>query len=101
MPALHHFGLDKVLFPKISSMRMQYLSWSKSNAAARIKLAADGGVVDGDERKDFFSYLLKAKDPETGEGFTMEELWGENNLMIIAGSCSSYGCFAMIRVVRN
>ena len=40
-------------------------------------------VVD---RKDFFYYLLNAKDPETGKGFSMDELWGESNLLIIAGS---------------
>lgn len=38
------------------------------------------------DRKDFFYYLLNAKDPETGKGFTMDELWGESNLLIIAGS---------------
>jgi cytochrome P450 len=38
------------------------------------------------DRKDFFYYLLKAKDPETGAGFGLPELWGESNLLIIAGS---------------
>lgn len=46
----------------------------------RTKLGVD---VD---RKDFFFYLLNAKDPETGKGFSMDELWGESNLLIIAGS---------------
>jgi hypothetical protein len=26
-------------------------------------------------RRDIFSFLLHAKDPETGEGFPMAELW--------------------------
>jgi cytochrome P450 len=38
------------------------------------------------DRKDFFYYLLNAKDPETGKGFNNDELWGESNLFIIAGS---------------
>ena len=38
------------------------------------------------DRKDFFYYLLNARDPETGKGFTTPELWGESNLLIIAGS---------------
>ena len=80
MPPLHKYGVDRIFFPKVNSGRMRYLAWSKGNAAARIKLGPDSGG-----RKDFFSYLLKARDPETGEGFGMQELWGEANLMIVAG----------------
>ena len=36
-------------------------------------------------RKDIFHHLLHAKDPETGEGFSQRELWGESNTLIIAG----------------
>jgi cytochrome P450 len=56
------------------------MQYSKAQAMERTKLGLD---VD---RKDFFYYLLNAKDPETGAGFTMNELWGESNLLIIAGS---------------
>ena len=33
----------------------------------------------------FFYYLLDAKDPETGVGFSTTELWGESNVLLIAG----------------
>jgi cytochrome P450 len=56
------------------------MAYSKSQAMERTKLGADA------ERKDFFYYLLNARDPETGAGFTPDELWGESNLFIIAGS---------------
>lgn len=56
------------------------MAYSKQQALERTKLGLD---VD---RKDFFYYLLNAKDPETGHGFTPAELWGESNLLIIAGS---------------
>lgn len=56
------------------------MQYSKSQALERTKLGLD---VD---RKDFFYYLLNARDPETGKGFSMDELWGESNLLIIAGS---------------
>jgi cytochrome P450 len=59
---------------------VKYMQYSKSQALERTKLGLD---VD---RKDFFYYLLNAKDPETGKGFSMDELWGESNLLIIAGS---------------
>ena len=54
--------------------------YSKAQAMERTKLGSDG------DRKDFFYYLLNAKDPETGRGFSKDELWGESNLFIIAGS---------------
>ncbi|KAI9731619.1 MAG: hypothetical protein M1818_007749 [Claussenomyces sp. TS43310] len=80
LPMIHELHLDKVLFRKIASGRERYMKYSKSQAAERMKLSDD---VD---RKDFFYYLLKAKDPDTGAGFSVPELWGESNLLIIAGS---------------
>lgn len=77
---IHEYHIDKLLFPKIAGMRAQYMQFSKAQAAERTKMGLD---VD---RKDFFYYLLKAKDPETGQGFSIPELWGESNLLIIAGS---------------
>jgi cytochrome P450 len=56
------------------------MAYSRAQAMERTKLGLD---VD---RKDFFYYLLNAKDPETGKGFSKDELWGESNLLIIAGS---------------
>ncbi|RMJ10958.1 hypothetical protein CDV36_009408 [Fusarium kuroshium] len=41
---------------------------------------------DGDGRKDFFHYLFKAVDPETGKGYSQDELFGESESLIIAGS---------------
>jgi cytochrome P450 len=77
---IHEYHVDKILFRKIAAMRARYMQFSKAQAAERTKMGLD---VD---RKDFFYYLLKAKDPETGKGFSTPELWGESNLLIIAGS---------------
>ncbi|RAR12621.1 cytochrome P450 [Stemphylium lycopersici] len=77
---IHNWHLDKLFFRKIAGQRAQYMQYSKGQAMERTKLGVD---VD---RKDFFYYLLNAKDPETGKGFNMDELWGESNLLIIAGS---------------
>lgn len=77
---IHRWHLDKILFRKIAAQRGQYMQYSKSQAMERTKTGLD---VD---RKDFFYHLLNAKDPETGKGFSMDELWGESNLLIIAGS---------------
>ncbi len=77
---IKQYGLNKILFRKIYNMRMKYMAYSKSQALERSKIGMDT------DRKDFFSYLLNARDPETGRGFSMQELWGESNLLIIAGS---------------
>lgn len=77
---IHEYHLDKILLRKIAAGRERYMKYSKAQAGERVKLGDDA------DRKDFFHYLLKAKDPETGAGFSMSELWGESNLLIIAGS---------------
>jgi cytochrome P450 len=56
------------------------MAYSRAQAGERTKIGMDT------DRKDFFYYLLNARDPETGKGFTTPELWGESNLLIIAGS---------------
>ncbi|MCJ1266174.1 hypothetical protein MMC22_006056 [Lobaria immixta] len=80
LPMIHELHLDKILFPKIAAGRDRYMAFSRSQAAERMKTGLDT------DRKDFFHYLLHAKDPDTGKGFTTSELRGESNLLIIAGS---------------
>ncbi|KAI1771087.1 isotrichodermin C-15 hydroxylase [Hypoxylon cercidicola] len=69
--------LDKVLFHKIATGRAKYMAYSKAQLTERTKLG------DDTDRRDFFYHLLKAKDPETGMGFTTPELWGESNLLYV------------------
>ncbi|KAB5542502.1 cytochrome P450-like protein [Coniochaeta sp. 2T2.1] len=80
MPVVNTLSLDKVLFRKIAAGRARYMAYSRAQLTERTKLGEET------DRRDFFYHLLKAKDPETGKGFEMPELWGESNLLIIAGS---------------
>ncbi|GAP90740.1 putative cytochrome P450 family protein [Rosellinia necatrix] len=80
MRLVEKLSLDKVLFRKIAAGRAKYMSYSKAQLTERTKLG------DDTDRRDFFYHLLKARDPETGQGFATPELWGESNLLIIAGS---------------
>ncbi|KAK4187659.1 putative cytochrome P450 E-class, group I [Podospora australis] len=80
MPIVNKLSLDKILFHKIAAGRAKYMAYSRQQLTERTALG------DETDRRDFFYHLLKARDPETGQGFTTPELWGESNLLIIAGS---------------
>lgn len=80
MPILNTLSLDRFLFPNIAAGRARYMAYSRAQLTERTKLG------DETDRRDFFYHLLKARDPETGLGFSTPELWGESNLLIIAGS---------------
>ena len=60
-----------------------YGDFVRQQARERMKLGLES------DRRDFFHYLLNAKDPDTGAGFTERELWAESSLLIIAGSDTS------------
>ncbi|KAK0348013.1 hypothetical protein LTR59_000496 [Friedmanniomyces endolithicus] len=87
MPLLAQRGLEKWL-PFLGSLyldRCKYLAFGKAQVLARTK---ENGFGESG-RRDIFSYLLYAKDPETGTGFPMPELWMEGNTLIVAGSDTS------------
>ncbi|KAF2993989.1 hypothetical protein E8E13_001764 [Curvularia kusanoi] len=43
-------------------------------------------VPEAEKRKDFFHWLFDAKDPESGTGYSLPELYAECELLTIAGS---------------
>ncbi|KAK5175611.1 uncharacterized protein LTR77_000750 [Saxophila tyrrhenica] len=89
MPELLHYKLERWLppFRGLYQDRAKYLAFGKKQVMARLKDQADGVTEAG--RKDIFSFLLSAKDPETGEGFPMPEIMMEGNTLIVAGSDTS------------
>ncbi|KAK1760308.1 Isotrichodermin C-15 hydroxylase [Echria macrotheca] len=97
MPIVDKLSLDKILFRKIAAGRARYMGYSRAQLADRTALG------DETDRRDFFYHLLKARDPETGQGFTTPELWGESNLLIIAGSDTTSTAMAatLFYLVRN
>lgn len=85
LPWLHQSGFDRILFRKLNLDRDRYLAFSRKQVGERMS-SNDIAAEEKYARKDFFYYLLHSKDPETGEGFSKKELWGESNTLIIAGS---------------
>lgn len=89
MPTLLYIGLEKYLPPLrgLFQDRSKYLAFGKKQVMERTKENASSGSPHGNTgRKDIFSFLLHAKDPESGEGMPMPELWMEGNTLIVAGS---------------
>lgn len=91
MPALLYTGLEKVL-PLLRGLyldRCQYLAFGKKQVMERTKeggFGQPGSPSMESGRRDIFSFLLHAKDPESGDGMPMAELWMEANTLIVAGS---------------
>ncbi|RPA85086.1 cytochrome P450 [Ascobolus immersus RN42] len=76
---IHKTGLGNLLFPKIAAGQKTFVQYARTQAAERIALGKNG-------RKDMFYHLLDARDPETGNGYSLSEIWSESNLLIAAGS---------------
>jgi cytochrome P450 len=80
---LDKWGLDKIFIRNLTMDRWNFIMNSRAEATKRAKERVEAGH---EAKKDFFFYLLNAKDPETGEGLSMPELWGEANVLMVAGS---------------
>jgi cytochrome P450 len=76
-----------------------YVAYAQTQMEQR--LVADPSSLDN--RKDFMYYLISAKDPQTGRGFTHDELSSEASLLISAGSdtTSITLCSTMFYLLHN
>ncbi len=77
-PALANLQLDKLLYRKGLQMREKYLALMSKLVKSRLS-------ADKNSQNDLFSFVVDAKDPETGRGFTESELWAESRFLLIAG----------------
>lgn len=98
MPALVSTGLEKFL-PVLRGLyrdRCQYLAFGKQQVVKVMeRQQQEQQECSGDDddnnnsltkRKDIFSLLLTAQDPNTGDNIPLPELWMESNTLIVAGS---------------
>lgn len=81
-PALAGWKLHKRFFPTAIAARSTFVSFVSRMVGDRLSLAkcADAPL------RDVFGFLAKAKDPETGQGLTANELGAESTTLIVAGS---------------
>ena len=78
-PILKSGRLDKMMFPKAIVARNIFIRFVG-------KLLRDTLKVDRSQKRDFFAVLSTAKDPETGSGFTQEEIIAESTTLVVAGT---------------
>ncbi|CBX94241.1 hypothetical protein IAQ61_006395 [Plenodomus lingam] len=83
-------GLDWLLSVASPSAVLQWQKFVENCLANRTQVQKEeekNPKPDQETRKDFFYWLFKAEDPETGKpGYTLDELYGECELLTIAGS---------------
>jgi cytochrome P450 len=91
---MHRFGF-LLNFPGLESIKMNHILFPSARAKALRFYAKSKQIMeerkarDGEKKNDVLSNLLAATDPETGEGFSNQQLWIESNLLIIAGEYNS------------
>ena len=83
IPELAKLKLEKVLYPQGANMREQFLDFMRDLAESRANLPKD-------HKGDLFSLVVDAKDPDTGKGFSLPELWSESKFLIVAGKCMNF-----------
>ncbi|MCJ1251964.1 hypothetical protein MMC30_009202 [Trapelia coarctata] len=83
MPGLLKIHLTDIIPNKLDTGMKKFKAYSKAQSDERIRNDANIKI------RDFYSYLLKARDPETGKGFSEAELLSEASALIVAGSDTS------------
>lgn len=80
MPALLNLGLDSIFLRKLMQGTHELKALSKDQSDWRI---SQGDTLP---QRDLFGALLEAKDPETGQGLSTEDLVAEAGILIVAGT---------------
>lgn len=77
-PELSIRAIQKALFPDAITARNRFVKFIRKLLGIRL-------MASEVEKKDVFSYIEKAKDPDTGKGLDQLELSAETATMIVAG----------------
>ncbi|KAI9694328.1 MAG: hypothetical protein M1820_009017 [Bogoriella megaspora] len=77
-PLLKKIGMEVLLYPFILTSQMKYYKMLRDLIIARRS-------EEKHARKDLYSFVADIKDPETGEGMRLRDIWSEAAFFIPAG----------------
>jgi len=77
-PELAKWKLENYFFSSAVKQGQRFLDLARSLAEQRMS-------EDKGDQMDIFSLMVDARDPETGTGFSLPELWAESKFLIVAG----------------
>lgn len=102
LPEIQDLGLQRYLFPGARERALRFSGKSREIMESRKERekSGDDDTKASTRQGDMFSFLLSAKDPETGEGLSQKQLWAESNLLIIAGRHSPLSSVEKFRKVH-
>ncbi|KAK6216869.1 hypothetical protein QIS74_06983 [Colletotrichum tabaci] len=80
LPELEDLGLHRIMFPDARRRAFRFSQKSKQLMDTRREAGKPRSEAD------IFSLLVEARDPDTNEALSEQQLWAESNLLIIAGS---------------
>jgi hypothetical protein len=93
-PELSTRAIRATLFPDAIRARDRFVKFIRKLLGIRL-MATDV------EKKDVFSYIEKAKDPDTGKGLDQLELTAETATMIVAGKAQSLSSVIRPRILHR
>ncbi|KAJ5246983.1 benzoate 4-monooxygenase cytochrome P450 [Penicillium chermesinum] len=79
MPLLRHLGVDRYMRWGTAANRDRQVDFSRKQLSTRL-------AANPTQRRDIIYYLQLARDPETGQGYSVQELIGEVTLLLGAGA---------------
>jgi hypothetical protein len=85
-PSLAGWKLDKYVFPRAIKARNRFVKFVSRVVKERMEKMEKSDAGSG----DLFSNLITAKDPETGLGFSHQEIGAESTTLIVAGRNKSF-----------
>ena len=88
-PSVAAFKLDKYLFRDAIRARNRFVKFVMRVVKERLDKTAGPSVSGPVSDHDLFANIAAAKDPETGDGFSTDEMAAESATLIVAGSDTS------------
>ncbi|KAH9904933.1 cytochrome P450 3A31 [Xylariomycetidae sp. FL2044] len=83
-PALAKWKINNYLFPDAIAGRTDFVRFV--SRVVKERLGVKKSSLDDQSTMDVFAKVEAAQDPETGKGFTMNEITAESTTLIVAGS---------------